>query len=157
MQRLRQRLSFANVMSVLAVFIALGGSGCYAALSKNSVGSKKNVAEASLQDSCPAGMSRFGNTVCIDTAPRATGTLGTAIITCAQANLRLPSVTEAYMVFNAGLMQSEEWTWVDTIYRSATGFGPADSAVQFHAAGGYVGGGLGFSNTVRCATVPGSG
>ena len=42
MERLRARLSFANVMSVIAVFIALGGTG-YAAvkLPKNSVGSKE--------------------------------------------------------------------------------------------------------------------
>jgi hypothetical protein len=42
MSKLRGRLSFANVMSVIAVFIALGGSG-YAAfkLPKNSVGTKQ--------------------------------------------------------------------------------------------------------------------
>jgi len=47
MSKLRRRLSFANVMSVIAVFIALGGTG-YAALKlpKNSVGAgqlKKNA------------------------------------------------------------------------------------------------------------------
>src|SRR3954463_13359585 len=41
-QRIRSRLTFANVMSCVAVFIALGGTG-YAAvkLPKNSVGSKQ--------------------------------------------------------------------------------------------------------------------
>jgi hypothetical protein len=41
-QRIRSRLSFANVMSCVAVFIALGGTG-YAAvkLPKNSVGAKQ--------------------------------------------------------------------------------------------------------------------
>ena len=42
MRKLRRRLTFANVMSVIAVFIALGGAG-YAAsnLPKNSVGTKQ--------------------------------------------------------------------------------------------------------------------
>ena len=42
MSKLRGRLSFANVMSVIAVFIALGGTG-YAALKlpKNSVGARQ--------------------------------------------------------------------------------------------------------------------
>ena len=42
MSKLRSRLTFANVMSVIAVFIALGGTG-YAAfkLPKNSVGTKQ--------------------------------------------------------------------------------------------------------------------
>lgn len=42
MQRIRQRLTYANVMATVAVFIALGGAG-YAAtqLPKNSVGAKQ--------------------------------------------------------------------------------------------------------------------
>ena len=42
MQRIRARLSFANVMSLLALFVALGGSS-YAAvtLARNSVGAKQ--------------------------------------------------------------------------------------------------------------------
>jgi hypothetical protein len=188
MERLRQRLSFANVMSVAAVFIALGGSS-YAALSKNSVGKKQlkkgavttkkikdgavneaKIADgtirashlsksllSSLQDSCPAGMTRFGNTVCIDTVPRVgTATMGTAIATCSQANLRLPSATEAYMLFNAGLMQLSEFTWVDTVYARSTG-NTVDSAVSLYAAGTYFVNNLTATATVRCATVPGSG
>src|SRR5215208_7912756 len=51
MARMRAQLSFANVMSMVAVFIALGGTG-YAAvkLPKNSVGSgqiKKNAVSGS--------------------------------------------------------------------------------------------------------------
>lgn len=45
LQRARLRLSFANVMSVIALFIALG-SGAYAALGKNSVGARQIKAAA---------------------------------------------------------------------------------------------------------------
>jgi hypothetical protein len=60
MTRLRERLSFANVMSVIAVFIALGGAS-YAAvkLPKNSVGAKqikKNaVTTAKIKDGAVTG------------------------------------------------------------------------------------------------------
>lgn len=189
MERLRQRLSFANVMSVAAVFIALGGSS-YAALSKNSVGKKQlkkgavttkkikdgavneaKIADgtirasdlsksllSSLQDSCPAGMTRFGNTVCIDTVPRGTGTVGTAIVTCSNANLRLPSVAEAYMAFHGGLIAPTEAFWIDTLSRRAGGSGGVDSAVDLFGSGTYFGvDGTGSDDSIRCATVPGSG
>ena len=45
LERARRGLSFANVMSVLAVFIALG-AGAYAALGKNSVGARQIKTEA---------------------------------------------------------------------------------------------------------------
>src|SRR5258706_6700210 len=47
MRRLRKRLTYANVMSSIAVFVVLGG-GAYAAttLPKNSVGSKQIKASA---------------------------------------------------------------------------------------------------------------
>lgn len=41
MQRLARHLTFANVMSVTAVFIALGGSAVAISLQKNSVGAKQ--------------------------------------------------------------------------------------------------------------------
>jgi hypothetical protein len=43
MQRLRAKLTYANVMATIAVFIALGGAAAYAAskLPKNSVGTKQ--------------------------------------------------------------------------------------------------------------------
>jgi len=46
MTRVRQRISFANVMSVMAVFIALGGSAYAIGLKKNSVRSKQIKAGA---------------------------------------------------------------------------------------------------------------
>lgn len=41
MRSLRDRLSFANVMSVIAVFIALGGTALAVGLKANSVGTKQ--------------------------------------------------------------------------------------------------------------------
>ena len=61
MRRVREKLTFANVMSVIAVFIALGGVG-YAAsrLPKNSVGPKQirngAVNEAKLSASAKASL-----------------------------------------------------------------------------------------------------
>src|SRR4051794_37415285 len=41
LQRLRSRLTYANVMSTLAVFIALGGTSYALTLPRNSVGSRE--------------------------------------------------------------------------------------------------------------------
>lgn len=43
MLKVRQRLSYANVMSTIAVFLVLGGGAAFAAtqLPKNSVGTKQ--------------------------------------------------------------------------------------------------------------------
>ncbi len=41
MKHIRKRLTYANVMSSIAVFLILGGATAFAALSKNSVGSKQ--------------------------------------------------------------------------------------------------------------------
>ncbi len=41
MKHLRKRLTYANVMSSIAVFLVVGGATAFAALSKNSVGSKQ--------------------------------------------------------------------------------------------------------------------
>ena len=43
--QIRKRLTYANVMSSLAVFLVLGGATAFAALSKNSVGSKRAQSE----------------------------------------------------------------------------------------------------------------
>ena len=54
MKRLRKRLTYANVMSSIAVFLVLGGGAAFAAgkLAKNSVGTKqlKNNAVTTRQD-----------------------------------------------------------------------------------------------------------
>ena len=41
MNQIRKRLTYANVMSSIAVFLVIGGATAFAALSKNSVGSKQ--------------------------------------------------------------------------------------------------------------------
>lgn len=41
MKQIRKRLTYANVMSSLAVFLILGGGAAYAALGKNTVGTKQ--------------------------------------------------------------------------------------------------------------------
>lgn len=41
MKQIRKRLTYANVMSTIAVFLVIGGATAFAALGKNSVGSKQ--------------------------------------------------------------------------------------------------------------------
>ena len=41
MKKIRQRLTYANVMSSIAVFLVIGGATAFAALGKNTVGSKQ--------------------------------------------------------------------------------------------------------------------
>lgn len=41
MKRVRKRLTYSNVMSSIAVFLVLGGATAFAALAKNSVGTKQ--------------------------------------------------------------------------------------------------------------------
>jgi hypothetical protein len=38
MEKIRRRLTHANVMSSIAVFLVIGGASAYAALGKNTVG-----------------------------------------------------------------------------------------------------------------------
>jgi hypothetical protein len=160
---MRARLSFANVMSVVAVFIALGAGAYAAGLKKNSVGSKQIKANAVksaeiadgavgstklgdaavtgaklgdgsvsaaklapqsvssstlvpglLAPSCPAGMTLFGRTVCVDTVARATSSWAAAYDTCTNAGLRLPSQGEIWL---ARSLMPGTAAWTEVGYR----------------------------------------
>jgi hypothetical protein len=99
--RIREKLTYANVMATIAVFIALGGGAYAVSLDRNSVGSKqlkpgavkpKDTA-ASLRLKCPGG-TRYHEGACIETAQRGSGTFVTALDGCNAAGRRLPSAAE---------------------------------------------------------------
>jgi hypothetical protein len=67
---------------------------------------------ASLKDTCPAGMTKIANTLCIDSNSRGANTWGSALTTCATANLRMPSISEALLTVSKGIPPagSDVWT-----------------------------------------------
>jgi hypothetical protein len=112
MKRLRDGLSYANVMATMAVFIALGGGAYAAAVKTNSVTSKSvknntlkgkdvkdnkltgtDVDESTLKLTCPAGTLMAAGT-CIETAPRANLPFEAAMNACAAAGRKLPTPSE---------------------------------------------------------------
>jgi hypothetical protein len=113
LDHLKQRLTFANLMSTIAVFIALGGSAL--ALGRNSVGTKqlkKNaVTTSKIHDNavtgakinlstvqlpppgCPAGTTKALG-ACIETHERAAATYQSAVDNCAASGRVLPSAQQ---------------------------------------------------------------
>ena len=106
MGRLRERLSFANVMSVIAVCIALGGTA-YAANKisgksiKNSTISKNKLKANVLKglDTCPSGATNYTNGICYG-SQQAGADWDIAARDCASKGLRLPDLGEGLLVTN---------------------------------------------------------
>jgi hypothetical protein len=129
--RLRPKLSFANVIAVIALFVALGGSAyAVSKAPKNSVTSKSikkgavksvdvknnnltgtDIKESTLSgvDRCPSEASNRAGDVCY--GPSATTDWDAAERDCASRNLRLPSIAEGLVVVNA----SGGSTWTDEV------------------------------------------
>jgi len=123
MTGIRSKLTYANVMATIAVFLALGG-GAYA-LQHNSVGTKeirtggvkssdigngqvKSVdigngevrpadAAASLGLSCPV-LTFYHQGACVETAERPSDSFANAQNTCTQNNRRLPTLAELQLI-----------------------------------------------------------
>jgi hypothetical protein len=120
--RLRSKLSFANVISMIALFVALGGAAYAgglingAKLKPNSVKGRQ-VKEASLALVCPSGATSNGPTgvaskavdVCF--GPEQAGSdWDLAARDCASDKLRLPSIAEALLVTNK---VTSPYIWTD--------------------------------------------
>jgi hypothetical protein len=167
-KRLQGRFSFANVISLLALFLALGGTA-YAAVQIGS-GKIKNdsiksidvrddtlrgidIRESSLTgvDRCPASAPNRSGDVCFSNEQPAS-TWDGAIRACAALGLRSPGVGEALLLF---LQAPAGETWTDQIgdinpgnsrvlvIKGATDTGP------FAAASGS-------SHAYRCVATPGA-
>ena len=106
MRRVRKHLSFANVMSVAAVFIALGGAA-YAGTKingkniKNGSISKKKLKANVLKglDTCPSAASNSTNGICYS-GQFAASDWDLAARDCATKGLRLPDLGEGLLITN---------------------------------------------------------
>lgn len=116
---MRPKLSFANVISLIALFVALGGGAYAAVVSKNTVSSKSiktgavksidvkndnlkgiDINEATLVgiDDCPSNASGRVGDVCYS-GPQTTD-WDAALRECASRGLRAPTTGEALLVIN---------------------------------------------------------
>jgi hypothetical protein len=120
--RIRPKLSFANVVSVIALFVALGG-GAYAAATirgsdvvNNSL-TGKDIRESTLKGvtRCPKSAPNRVANVCFSKSFGAT-TWDTALLHCQSRKLRLPTIGEAFLIYRkAGNGQ----TWTDEVTNAA--------------------------------------
>jgi hypothetical protein len=97
----RQRLSVANVLSLLAVFVVLGG-GAYAAdkitgkdVKKDALGGKQ-IKEKKLKPVCPKNASNRIGDVCYGDLQGPAG-WDPALDDCAAEGLRAPTIAEAML------------------------------------------------------------
>jgi hypothetical protein len=177
-KRFRGRLTFANVVSLLALFVALGG-GAYAAAQLGSGAIKDNsirgldVRDGSLKgidvkdeslrgadivestlagvDRCPASAPNRSGDVCFS-GEQSASTWDGAIRACAALGLRAPGVGEALLLFRQA---PNGETWTDQIGDINPGNsrvlvikGVADTG-PFAAASGS-------NHAFRCVATPGS-
>jgi hypothetical protein len=105
MRRVRKHLSFANVMSLIAVFVVLGGSAYAVKFSgktiKNNTIAKKKLKKNVLKglDTCPTGATNYTQGICYGSLT-AGADWDIAARDCATKGLRLPDLGEALLVTN---------------------------------------------------------
>ena len=108
-RRIRSKLSFANVMAVIAVFVVIGGSAYAGAkingksLKVNSVGAKKLA--------CPKSAKSRTGALCYTGVQAATGWINASQVVCSGKGLRLPTNGEALLL----LKKTGGVTWADDI------------------------------------------
>ncbi len=146
MHQIRSRLTFANVVSVIALFVALGGTALASVLiSKNSQvahgtisghhppsGDHSNIIggsvnghdlsggiKTSLRLHCPPGLHDAGD-LCFEDPGHTGDPLVDAVKTCAAAGLRLPTLPELALVFEH-LEAGQVAEWVATNYSDDNG------------------------------------
>ncbi|HEV7615273.1 MAG TPA: hypothetical protein VGO36_03485 [Solirubrobacterales bacterium] len=148
MQKWRPRLSYANVIATLALFIALGG-GAYAAsqLPKNSVGAKQLK-----KNSVTAAKIKKG---AIEAA-KISGILSGAQIDASTLGT-VPKANEAAKAANAGHAETAASASKAGHADSATSAGTAATATDADALGGKPASAFAAANTVRTATIEADG
>jgi hypothetical protein len=156
MRKVRKHLSFANVMSLIAVFVVLGGSA-YAAKKlsgktiKNNTIAKKKLKKNVLKglDTCPSSAPTNLNGLCYGPAQAATDWDTANQQVCRPQGLRAPTIGEALLVMtHVGGGPGNE-TWTDevtdlTINQRAFVKAPGDPQGQIFSAG------VGTQHSVRC-------
>jgi hypothetical protein len=129
---IRSRLSYANVMATIAVFIALGGVTWAAAtingrdVINNSL-TGKDIKDHSRVDTCPDGSKRFGDNFCVRFSNLSLSWPNAGLF-CGDLEMRLPSRSEAVaLATNYEITANNELFWTDEYW---TEF---DSGLQFEA------------------------
>ncbi len=136
MGRIRSHLTFANVVSVIALIVAMGGTALASVIiTRNSqvgqgtisghnpprgkhpnlIGGSVNRADLSsgtktaLTLHCASGLRRAGD-LCFEDSLRSNASLEGALKTCAGAKRRLPTLAELAVVFeSSGAPQPDQW------------------------------------------------
>ena len=143
------RLTYANVMATIAVFIALGGVAWAAATinGKDVVDESltgRDIKNHSRVDTCPDGSRRFGDNFCVRVANLGL-TRANAVNFCADVDMRLPSFAEGTTLarnFEIPNVDDSEIFWTDEFWtefdsslgaevgRTLAVFGNGDSSRQ---------------------------
>jgi hypothetical protein len=169
MEKAKGRITYANVMATIALFVALGG-GAYAAATakKNSVTSKSvkngsiqgvdvgkdtltgdNINESSLNvlPTCPSGTTKAAG-ICFESTERGAQGLDGAMTTCGQANRYLPTLAELrtlHAVAGVSVFGEQASDIASDTSHSALG---TDSGLA-------ISNDTSFGRAFRCAVVPG--
>jgi hypothetical protein len=169
MEKVKHRITYANVMATIALFVALGG-GAYAAsvAKKNSVTSKSvrngsiqgidvgkdtltgdNINEGTLNvlPTCPSGTTKAAG-ICFESSERGAQGLDGAMTTCGQANRYLPTVAELRTLHLVG--------GVSVFAEQASDLGQDTSHSALGTDSGLsISNDTSFGRPFRCAVVPG--
>lgn len=119
-RRVIKHLSFANIMSVIAVFLALGGITLAAKHSKKINGSKiKNgsIAKSKLKadvltglDTCPSTATNRVGSLCYGPQEAAANWVVASEQTCDAKGLRLPTIGEGLLIMDQAGGANVTWT-----------------------------------------------
>ena len=122
LSRTRRHITFANVIALTALFVALGG-GAYAAkklngktIANNSIPAKKlKKSVLTNLDKCPAAAPNKVAGICYAPASSATSWDGAVQQVCPSPKLRAPTIAEAILVMNAVGGGPANQTWTDEV------------------------------------------
>ena len=154
---MRRHLKFANVIAVIALFVALGG-GAYAAkklngktIKNNSIPAKKLKKNVLTNlDKCPAAAPNKVAGICYAAPSSPTNWDVANQQVCPPLGLRAPTIGEALLVMNKVGGGPTQETWTDEV----TDLSPASQRGLVTAPGGPTGqiftAAVGSSHTVRC-------
>jgi hypothetical protein len=163
MRRIRQHLTYANVMATIAVFLVLSGGTAVALSGRNTVFSddivngqvKRSDTNDNLRLKCPGG-TRYHEGACIETSLRGTATWSEAGGACFSDNRRLPDVVELESFrFEPGITvggaggTTDEWT--ADLYVDATNAFTARDVDEGSSTGGAA---ITQSQVYRCVAPP---
>jgi hypothetical protein len=143
-QRIRSKLSFANVMSVIAVFAVIGGTA-FAAKKLN--GKQLKVASVGAKKlACPKQAPSRDRALCYSAAQAPTGWINASQVVCKNLGLRLPTNGEALVL----LTKTGGVTWADDVIVE----GPGGAATRVEN-GTVVFSPIAQNHPFRCVTVVG--